>query len=74
MALCASRVSVMLCGSVRYMPRFWPVDRRYSRACSSDQKKMEFRQNASMMLGSSSFLRFIMGTKTRGAACASCTR
>jgi hypothetical protein len=39
-----------------------------ARACSSDQKKREFRQNASMMLGSFSSLKFTIGTVNMGSA------
>jgi hypothetical protein len=55
------RVTYIACGSVKYVPRSPPRCRRYSLACSSDQKKIDFLQNASMMLGSSSLPKFTMG-------------
>jgi len=39
---------------------------RYSLACSSDQKKTLFFQNASMMLGSFKVLKSTSGTNTTG--------
>jgi hypothetical protein len=50
------------------VPRTSTCWRRYSFACFSDQKKTDFRQNASMMLGSSSALKFTIGTNTSGFA------
>ena len=57
-----------LCASVMYEPRTSEFLWRYSLACSSDQKKTDFRQKASMIFGSSSVLKSTIGTKTNGFA------
>ena len=53
---------------VRYKPRSPPILRRCSLACSSDQKNTDFRQKASMMLGSFSFSKSTSGMKISGSA------
>lgn len=60
--------------NVMYKPRTSPTLLRCSLACSSDQKKTDLLQNASMMLGSVSLHTSTSGTKTRGSAPSSTTR
>lgn len=56
------------CSNVRYSPSTCFVLVRYSLACSSDQKKYEFLQYASMMVCSVKFAQSISGIKTNGFA------
>ena len=57
-----------------YKPYAPPTLRRYSLACSSDQKNTDFRQKTSMMFGPVSLAKFTSGTKTMGLAAFSSTR
>ena len=68
MAPCVLGVRKTLWARVMYDPRTPACVRRYSFACSSDQKKTERRQKASMMLGSFNVPKSTIGTKTRGFA------
>jgi hypothetical protein len=62
------------CGKVKYNPLRSFICLWYWRACSSDQKKTELFQKASIMLGSSSLSISTRGTKTSGSASVSSTR
>jgi hypothetical protein len=67
-ALCVTRVTATLCVNVRNVPRVPFTLARYSRACSSDQKKTDLRQKTSVMLGSFSASKLTSGAKTSGCA------
>ena len=67
-ALCVMRVTATLCVNVRNVPRAPFTLARYSRACSSDQKKTDLRQKTSMMLGSFNVSKLTSGAKTSGCA------
>jgi len=58
---------------VMYSPRIPPILTRCSLACSSDQKNVVFRQNASMMLGSVSLAKSTSGANMMGLAPSSVT-
>jgi hypothetical protein len=73
-APCVAGVISIAWGRLRYNPFTSFICLRYWRACSSDQKKTELFQKASMMLGSSSFSKSTRGTKTSGSASVSSTR
>ena len=60
------------CSKVKYTPFTCFVILRYSLACSSDQKKTEFRQYKSMMVSSAKLFQSMSGMNTNG--CASVSR
>jgi hypothetical protein len=66
-APCVMRVTATLCVNVRNVPRAPFTLARYSRACSSDQKKTDLCQKASMILGSFNVSKLTSGAKTSGS-------
>ena len=62
------------CGSDKYVPCTPPAVLRYSFACSSDQKNIDFRQKASIILGSFRRSKSTIGAKITGSDPAVSTR